>query len=122
MIQFRGGARAQYHSENDWNWAPTAGISVYPANNWQIFANYQYGFRIPTMMELYLFPSANPNLKPEETNMYEIGLRYQYMLSNSIQLTYYRNNVKNLIQAIPNLSPRRFLHPVSGHLNHPGIG
>jgi outer membrane cobalamin receptor len=105
MLQLRAGARVQYQSENKWNWAPTAGISLFPVNNVQVFANYQYGFRLPTMRELYLFPSANPDLKPEKSDMYEAGLRFNYLLVNSIQLTVYRNEIKNLIQTVPHPSP-----------------
>ncbi|MBN2424114.1 MAG: TonB-dependent receptor [Calditrichaceae bacterium] len=102
MLQLRAGARVQYQSENDWNWAPTAGVSIFPVKNIQLFANYQFGFRLPTMRELYLFPSANPDLEPEKSDMYEAGLRFDYLLSNSVQLTLYQNEIKNMIQPVPN--------------------
>lgn len=73
-------------------WSPRIGISYRPNDNWQIFGNVARAFRAPSLNELYNsglhfaggpfgFPPnnffvPNPNLEPEESTQYEIGVRY----------------------------------------------
>jgi iron complex outermembrane receptor protein len=76
------------------------GVSLVPVSNIQVYANYQNGFRNPTPMELYLFPSANENLDPEQVNSFEGGLIYLWAENNSWQISYYNNYVDSRIQNI----------------------
>lgn len=63
-----------------------------------IYTNIGTAFRSPTLNELYS-SSGNPDLKPEESISYEIGLdqKLTYGLSSGISL--YRNQVDHLIDA-----------------------
>jgi vitamin B12 transporter len=60
------------------------------------------GFKAPTLSEMYQnFPAfdffGNPNLKPESSVGYDVG--FEQRLADSVQfgITYYRNNIKDLI-------------------------
>jgi vitamin B12 transporter len=60
------------------------------------------GFKAPTLAEMFQnFPNfnffANPNLRPESSVGYDFG--FEQRLADSLQfgVTYYRNNIKNLI-------------------------
>jgi vitamin B12 transporter len=60
------------------------------------------GFKAPTLAEMFQnFPDfnffANPNLRPESSVGYDFG--FEQRLADSLQfgVTYYRNNIKNLI-------------------------
>ena len=99
-LNLKGGVRYQFNSLETTNLSPMAGISFTPISSLQLYANYQNGFRNPTPMELYLFPSANEDLNPEEVNSVEGGLVYQWVHNSLIQISYYNNRVKNKIQTI----------------------
>jgi outer membrane receptor protein involved in Fe transport len=96
-VNLKGGMRYQYNSLEMTNLSPMAGISYTPFSSLQLFANYQNGFRNPTPMELYLFPSANENLEPEEINSIEGGAAFQWAQNNRLSISYYNNRVKNII-------------------------
>ncbi len=101
----RFGLRYQYHSLLHNNLAPVIGLTYGLAPNLHLFGNYQYGFRYPTLNELYLFPPANPDLKNEEIRSIEGGILYYWSASNSLRVSYYYNDVDNIIQQIPNPAP-----------------
>ena len=102
FLSFKGGARYQFNSLGTSNLSPMAGISLAPFSSIQLFANYQNGFRNPTPMELYLFPSANENLNPEDVNSIETGIVYQWTHNSQFRISAYQNRIKNRIQAIDN--------------------
>ncbi|MEM9499087.1 MAG: TonB-dependent receptor, partial [Pseudomonadota bacterium] len=74
-------------------WSPRIGISYRPNDNWQLYGNIARAFRAPSLSELYNsglhfaggpfgFPPdnffvPNPNLEPEESTQYEIGVRHE---------------------------------------------
>ncbi len=106
ILHIKAGLRYHYTTEplND-KISPVIGIAVNPLQSLKVFANYQNGFRNPTIMELYLFPSANDKLKEESVNSYEIGASYAWCHHNSLRVTVYKNDVKNIIQSLPNTPP-----------------
>ncbi len=99
-LNLKGGARYQYNSLHTANLSPVFGLSYTLFSSLRLFSNYQNGFRNPTPMELYLFPSANENLNPEEINNIEGGLIYQLAQNSQFKIAYYNNHIKNRIQAV----------------------
>ncbi len=79
-------------------------------------AGYSTGFRAPNFNELYWrndgFFQGNPNLRPETSRNYELGLRYQDDDAEA-GVTYYHNTVKNLIinQAVDANDPFGLFQP-----------
>ncbi|ALM85062.1 TonB-dependent siderophore receptor [Bordetella sp. N] len=79
-------------------------------------AGYNTGFRAPNFNELYWRNDGgfqgNPNLRPETSRNYELGLRYQDDDAEA-GITYYHNSVKNLIinQAIDSADPFSVYQP-----------
>jgi vitamin B12 transporter len=63
-----------------------------------IYTNIGTAFRSPTLNELYS-SSGNPDLKPEESISYEIGLDQKLTYGFSIGISLYRNQVDHLIDA-----------------------
>jgi len=59
------------------------------------------GFRSPTIRELYLFPPANGDLKPERMINYELGI-LQKLFNNRflVELNVYRAEGENLIRTV----------------------
>lgn len=61
-----------------------AGLTYLGFDNLSLRANYSQGYRAPILQELFIdslmggrITKANPNLKPETTDNFEIGARYQ---------------------------------------------
>lgn len=77
-----------------------------------VYANIGTAFRAPSLTELYYFYESpgfppygsynsygNPDLKPEESTAYEIGLDHQITDNLSTSVSVYQTNVKNLINS-----------------------
>ncbi len=89
------------------SWTARLG-SVYEINDtWSTFAQYSQGFRAPDMFSKYFTYSpsempdvkviANPDLKPEESDTFELGLRANNQLG-SMEVTGFYNQYKNFIE------------------------
>jgi len=100
-LSLKFGLRYQYNSLPLEEWAPMAGLNYSLTPAVKIYANYQAGFRFPTLNELYLFPISNPNLKQELIQTIESGIWLYWATVNSLRLTVFRNDVENIIQATP---------------------
>ena len=96
-VVFNGGIRYTDHSLAGSEWIPSAGFSLLLPNQWRAKAEYSKGYRNPTIKDLYLFMSANKELKPEIMETYEFSIEKNYydVFTNSITIFY--NNMKNLI-------------------------
>ncbi len=105
QLNFKTGLRYEYNSLPLSQISPLVGVSYAFASSWHIFANYQTGFRMPTIMELYLFPSANPKLKSETTQSIESGLRFQPSKATALQISVFKSKATQLIQSLPNATP-----------------
>ncbi|WP_419240018.1 TonB-dependent hemoglobin/transferrin/lactoferrin family receptor [Photobacterium leiognathi] len=75
-------------------------------DNLSTYAQYSQGFRAPSLYEMYYAKDnssrgyviqANPDLKPEESNSYEVGLRANGRVGE-LHVTAYYNDYKNFIQ------------------------
>ncbi|WP_291333730.1 TonB-dependent receptor plug domain-containing protein [Acinetobacter sp. UBA801] len=76
-----------------------ARYQILPATS--IYTNIGTAFRAPTNNDLYAIGwGANPELKPEESISYEIGLDQKITDSLTVGLSAYRNEVKDLITYI----------------------
>jgi iron complex outermembrane receptor protein len=104
-INLKFGARYQHISLPEQNISPVLGITYSVIPQLQLYTNYQNGFRYPTINELYLFPPRNPDLVAENLNSIEIGFRYFWANKNSLRISYYYNDVDNIIQLVRNTPP-----------------
>ena len=82
ILDINAGVRLQHGSTYGNVWVPQAGIIVKPGYTSQIKASFSKGFRAPNIRELYLYPPANPNLKPEYMLNYEISYRQHFLNYN----------------------------------------
>lgn len=85
IININAGARLQHGSTYGNEWVPQAGFILRPGRNSHIKASFSKGFRSPNIRELYLYPPANPDLKPEYMLNYELSYR-QYLLNNNLMV------------------------------------
>ncbi len=108
FLHFKAGGRYQYYDLPLSNFSPMAGITIHVLKGLKWYANYQTGFRSPTLQEMYLFPFANENLDEEEIYTYESGLAYRISNQLTVQLAAYKNDIKNKIQLMANPTPPPF--------------
>ena len=67
------GVRYDHHSVSGGEWIPQAGIVVRPMDSGEVKAMVSKGFRNATPKEMYLYKSANEELKPERLWNYELS-------------------------------------------------
>ena len=79
VLNINGGVRLQHGSTYGNVWVPQAGIIVKPGHDSQIKGSFSKGFRAPNIRELYLYPPANPDLKPEYMLNYEVSYRQHFL-------------------------------------------
>ena len=101
ILNINGGVRLQHGSTYGNEWVPQAGFIVRPTGTAQIKGSFSKGFRAPNIRELYLYPPANPDLKPEYMLNYELSYRqhfldYRLMLGAAI---FYIDG-RNMIQTV----------------------
>lgn len=101
FLNINGGVRLQHGSSYGNIWVPQAGFIVKPGHASQIKASFSKGFRAPNIRELYLYPPANPDLKPEYMLNYEVSYR-QHFLDYRIMLgaAIFYIDGKNMIQTV----------------------
>lgn len=83
ILNLNAGVRLQHGSTYGNVWVPQAGFIVRPSSSSSIKASFSKGFRSPNIRELYLYPPANPDLKPEYMLNYELSYR-QHLLNGDL--------------------------------------
>ncbi|WP_196221295.1 TonB-dependent hemoglobin/transferrin/lactoferrin family receptor [Sansalvadorimonas verongulae] len=91
--------------------------------NLNLFAQYSQGFKNPGFYEMYFYRNGgtykaipNPNLKPEESDSYEIGLRGDGSLG-SYEVTSFYNKYDNFIDSVTDRSNSSFPDGISSYQN-----
>jgi outer membrane cobalamin receptor len=70
-------------------WQPSASV--------ELRAGYGHGFRQPAVGELYFPFSGNPELEPERSDSYELGINW-FLGSSRVQANLFQNQLENLIE------------------------
>ncbi len=93
--------------------SPRLGIGFPVTDRTLLHINYGKFFQQPNLVNLYVnygyleymvkaspyyYPFGNPNLKPEETTAYEVGLTQQLGANTKLDVTGYYKDVKNLVE------------------------
>ena len=104
-FELSGGLRAEDYSDygSPITWTLSSRRSL--TGSVSFFGRYSTGFSPPTALELYgigPFYAGNQNLKPEESEAWELGLLIVNDRSDDeVRLTYFDNRFTNLIQGNP---------------------
>ncbi|MFH0762752.1 MAG: TonB-dependent receptor, partial [Candidatus Omnitrophota bacterium] len=96
------GARIDnYSSFDNTEVSPNAGLLYQPDEKTNLRLFYGQSYRVPTFSDLYWSsPSSrgNPDLEPERGKSYEFGIEREILKNLSFNLTYFRNDYRNLIK------------------------
>jgi iron complex outermembrane receptor protein len=104
--QFGTGAFAEtYGSRTDSSFSPKASLVFRPFEATTLRSSIGRAFRAPTIYELYrtwvsstnITYKGNPDLKPETTTTWDVGLTQGLWKGASVSATYFDNHLKNLI-------------------------
>ena len=92
------GIRLEDNSHFGQEWIPKFGIVYHPFSKTAIRSTVAKGFRTPSIKDLYLFPPANQDLKPERLWNYELGFNQYIGQHFSIDVCGYYYKGDQLIQ------------------------
>ncbi len=93
-------------TEDDDNLSPKLGASWFVLDNLKLRGSYSQGFRMPSASELagnygeFIPYRGNPNLDPEESDTYEVGVDWYHRALNA-SLTYFYNDFEDKIETVP---------------------
>ena len=102
------GGRLDIHSEFGTHFSPKLSSLYRMTDKLRVRASYGQGFRAPDFKNLYLdFTNVtsgyqvlgNPNLQPESSHSWNLGLEYQILDDLLGRIHIYRNDLQNLIEA-----------------------
>lgn len=71
--------------------------------DWRANVSYGSAFKAPTFNDMYWPGAGNPDLKPETSENREASIHYETSTQHT-SLTYYHNDIRNLIEWAPNSS------------------
>ncbi len=93
-------------------WVPQAGFVIHPFEGWMLKGSVAKGYRNPSFRELYLYMTANPDLKPESMMNYELTLGKSLGRWLDIDVTAYFSKGKDMIQIVrqKNVNTGRFVN------------
>ena len=91
------GYRLNHHQVYGFASVPSVGLVYQATSSLSLRANASQGFRSPSVMQLYLYPPSNTDLKPETSKSFEMGASYSNRHFQA-DVTAYRLKGENLIQ------------------------
>jgi TonB-dependent siderophore receptor len=62
-----------------------------------IYTNYSYAFRTPTLAQIFTYDTSNPDLNPEEAANYELGIRHYFNPKFKSNISVFYTDLKNEI-------------------------
>ena len=93
-IGYRLNSHSEYGENSSFNISPTFRFT----QNMKLFASYGTGFKAPTLNELFGPFGPNPDLEPETSSEYRVGVE-SYLMDQSLKLSahFFNREIENLI-------------------------
>lgn len=116
------GVRYNHHSEVGGEFIPQAGVGLHLPKHIELKASASKGFRNPTLKEMYLFASQNPDLKSERIWNYELQFM-QRLLEKRLRygITAYIIDGDDMIVAEYNPALGHALNVNTGEIRNKGV-
>lgn len=121
-LTFDAGVRVDHHFDIGTEWVPMAGLSFHLSYAIEMKASAGKGFRYPVIREMYMWGTANPDLKPESMWTYEIALSQKLLggrLTYGVNLFYIDG--ENLIVTVPRENGGGSVNVNSGKIDNAGV-
>ncbi len=94
------GIRFENNSNFRQEWIPKFGLVYHPFSQIALRTNVAKGFRTPSIRDLFLFPPANKDLKPEQLWNYELGINQSFGKYFSVDVAGFYYEGDQLIETI----------------------
>jgi outer membrane cobalamin receptor len=122
-LTLNAGFRWDHHSGFGATWIPQMGATYKATNHSNAKFLISRGFRNPSIRELYFFPTANPDLRPESMWNYELTWMQRFADRKGMaEITGYMIKGDNLIQLVPNQpAPPPMKNANTGTFDHKGV-
>lgn len=120
LLSLDAGMRYDYHSRAGSQWIPQGGVSLRLPRNAELKAAVSKGFRVPTIKDMYMFNSKNPDLDAESLVNYEISYSQNLMngrLNYGVNVFYL--DADNLIETVA--VDGRMMNRNTGKLHNFGV-
>ncbi|WP_176038089.1 TonB-dependent receptor domain-containing protein [Brucella tritici] len=98
-LRFDGGLRYDHNGQFGDVLTYNLGASYEVLPDLVLRSSYATGFRAPTFNELYYPGFANPDLQPEKSRSYEVGLNWQATASTSLDMAFYQTWLRDAIMS-----------------------
>ena len=101
-MTWNAGLRIDHHSRAGTEWIPQTGLAFQVPKNAEIKLTASKGFRYPLIREMFMWGTANPDLKAESMWNYELAFN-QRLLDNRLSYGFnlFYINGKNMITTLP---------------------
>ncbi|NDV64509.1 TonB-dependent siderophore receptor [Bacteroides sp. 224] len=102
---------------------PGIDVSYRPAPQWKIYASWNKALRMPTFFDLYYTSAViegNNNLKPEETQAFNLGAKYRNELIDASISGFYHKG-KNMIDWVKYTENDELFHSANFKLDNMGV-
>lgn len=99
---FTAGVRWDHHTRFGNTVNPRISAGFHPARNWKIHGSFGTGFRAPTAGDLAYPFYGNPDIKPEKSKSWEVGVDHNLNQKVLVSATWFRNHYDDLISFDPN--------------------
>lgn len=110
-LRFDGGVRYDYNEQFGDVATYNLGASYEILPDLVLRSSFGTGFRAPTFNELYYPGYANPDLQPEKSRSYEIGLNWQASAKTSLDMAFYQTWLRDAIMSTaPTYLPYNVAH------------
>lgn len=114
------GLRLQHHNIIGQEWIPSVGFSYKLGQETTWKGTISKGYRSPTLRELFMWGTKNPDLKPESIVNYETGFLKTFMDNRiNAELTIFKVTGDNLIVAVPVNGASQYQN--TGEISNTGI-
>lgn len=80
---------------------PRISVGFKPINDLKLRGSYGRAFRAPTATDLYLPTYGNPNLKPEKSRSWEVGVDKYWGANTTVSVAWFDNRYEDLISYDP---------------------
>jgi iron complex outermembrane receptor protein len=119
---FSSGLRLNDDSVYGTELVPSVGLVFLPRPDTRVRALVSKGFRSPQLNELYMYPTSNPELRPERLWNYELGAEHSFGPRITLGATAFHMRSADLIETAPNpYPPPMFKFQNTGLINLNGL-
>ena len=119
-MTLNAGIRFDYHSRAGRQWVPQAGLSFSLPHGMGLKLSAGKGFRYPTLREMYMFGTANPDLEPERMWNYEVAFSHSLPCGLSYGVNVFYIDGSNMIVSVPRQGASN-LNVNTGKIDNAGV-